>query len=463
MLMGNRTRLRLGNSSALPLVLAFLSSTSCIPRRGTHPAASQPAVPAPTATSASSSSPGPAQPQAQLTLLIKVEGLGLFRDENLEAARLVADFARKRGLRVVEPEVAHRAFELARVGKDPVRGENCGRPLSESDAESRYQAMLGASGKLVVSVGCDKGACTLHLWTFDELGFYGAQISALSSSYASHLPWRQALTQALASMPMTSTTEDDGKGGLGYLTGDMVQNVVVAHPETLGWGIREARDWEPIGDPSDPSNLQMTDGKEALRRCFGDRDNIAELLVAIDPRGKVTRCESRNADSASDMCACNAFLVRGRASEALRGKRVFVSASFSVADIVTPAHAVVDVRVNTHLVSYRSRHGESLLRPLVSDSSIEAWDPPQDFPIARCFAQNKDGRDRGFRIKVEFDSVGKAPRAQVVESKPPSSESETACLERAFRDAAAPCPAVKASSAEALVWVGFLTIGSKRR
>jgi len=40
----------------------------------------------------------PAQPQAQLTLLIKVEGLGLFRDENLEAARLVVDFARKRGL-----------------------------------------------------------------------------------------------------------------------------------------------------------------------------------------------------------------------------------------------------------------------------------------------------------------------------------------------------------------------------
>ena len=250
--MENRTRSCFGNSSALPLVLAFLSSTSCIPRRGTHPAASQPAVPAPAATSASSSSPGPAQPQAQLTLLIKVEGLGLFRDENLEAARLVADFARKRGLKVVDPEVAHRAFELARVGKDPVRGENCGRPLSESDSESRYQAMLGASGKLVVSVGCDKGACSLRLWTFDELGFFGEQISSLSSSYASNLPWRQALTQALASMPMTSTTEDDGKGGLGYLVGDMAQNVVVAHPETLGWGIREARDWEPVGDPTDP-------------------------------------------------------------------------------------------------------------------------------------------------------------------------------------------------------------------
>jgi len=51
---------------------------------------------------------------------------------------------------------------------------------------------------------------------------------------------------------MTSTTEDDGKGGLGYLVGDMAQNVVVAHPETLGWSIREARDWEPVGDPTDP-------------------------------------------------------------------------------------------------------------------------------------------------------------------------------------------------------------------
>ena len=322
--------------------------------------------------------------------------------------------------------------------------------------------MLGATGKLVVSVGCDKGACSLRLWTFDDLSFFGDQISSLSSSYASNLPWRQALAQALASMPMTSARDDDGNGGLGFV-GEISDKVVVAQPEALDWSIREARDWEPIGDHTDSSNLQLTGGTEAVRRCFDTPDHSAELMVAIDPHGKVTRCESRNADSASAVCACNVFLARGRASEALRGKRVFVTASFSAADIVTPAHAVVDVRVNTHLVSYRGRHGESLLRPLVSDSSIEAWDPPQDFAIARCFAQNKDGRDRGFRIKVEFDSVGKAPRAQVVESKPPSSESETACLERAFRDAAAPCPAVKASSAEARVWVGFQTIGSKRR
>jgi hypothetical protein len=104
-----------------------------------------------------------------------------------------------------------------------------------------------------------------------------------------------------------------GAGGLG-LVGGISEERVVAHPEVLEWSVQTARDWEPIEDSSDRTSVRLGDGKKALRRCFGDQSSGAELLVEVDRSGKVGRCESRNADSASAVCACRAFAGHGHGS-----------------------------------------------------------------------------------------------------------------------------------------------------
>ena len=70
-----------------------------------------------------------------------------------------------------------------------LRGDNCGPVRIPNLAIARCW-------ELVVSVGCDEGACSLKIWTFNELGFFGDQIASLSRTYASNLPWRQALMLA---------------------------------------------------------------------------------------------------------------------------------------------------------------------------------------------------------------------------------------------------------------------------
>ena len=449
----------------LGLLPQLASACACAAPRPLRPSPSQPIAHAPTTNTPGSTTVRPPAAREPLALLIRVEGLGLFRDENLEAARLVAAWARQRGLKVEDPDTAERIFATARAGKEPTRGEVCGTALADFEAKIRYQKELGTNGELVASVGCTEASCSLRMWEFDDLGFDGDQVLSLSSPYAANLPWRQALAQALGALPNVpiDAAKDDGVGGLG-LVGGISEERVVAHPEVLEWSVRTARDWEPIEDSSERTSLRLDDGKKALRRCFGDQGSSAELLVEVDRSGKVVRCESRNADSASAVCTCRAFVDHGHGSEALRSLRMFVGVHFAPADVVTPAHAVVAVTSNTYLVEYRSRRGDPLWRPAVSDPSIEAWDPPQTFSFARCFGQSKDSRDRAFRMKVEFDAKGSVVRSSVVAAAPDAlSQSERDCIEQVMRSASAPCPAVATSSAELAVQVTFQTIGSKRR
>jgi hypothetical protein len=452
--------------TALLLVLPLAITVACGVRRPARPGpaqpmAAQPAAIVPSAAAPESKAVSEQRAQEQLTLLIHVDGLGLFRDENLEAARMVADWARRRGLKVVDPDAAERVFAPARVAKEPTSGESCGCALSDFKAKTRYQNELGANGELVASVGCTEASCSLEIRTLDELGFFGKELLSLSSPYAAKLPWRQALARALSALP-NGATDAEGTGGLGLLdgTGD---GRVVAHPERLKWSLHSARDWEPIGDKTAQTNLTLAGKKETLRRCFGEGDGGAELLMEVDQRGKVARCESRVADDASSMCACQTFTAQGRADDALRGKRMFLEVYFSPADVVTPKRAVVEVLSRTHLVPYRDRHGKALWRPLVSDPSIDNWDPPSNYSIARCFATNQDGRERSVQMTVEFDAKGKVVRTQAANSKPhPLSQTERDCIERVFRSATTPCPAVSTSTAQVVVQVRFDTIGSKR-
>jgi hypothetical protein len=410
------------------------------------------------ATNAPGSTTAP-QAHEPLTLLIRVEGLGLFHDENLEAARLVAEWARKRGLKVVNPDAAALVFLLARAGKDSLSGKSCGSPLSDRDAATRYQKLLGATGELLASVGCQQGSCSLAIHTLDDLGFFGAELMSLASPYATNVAWRQALAQSLAALSDAAAVAQ-GTGGLG-LSGTIGDDRVVARPEKLEWNARSARDWEAIEGNSPRTRLTLGGNKEALRRCFHAADGDASLLIQVDDHGKIDRCESRDGDADDATCACTAFMAEGHAGEALRGKRVLVDIGYSAADVVTPKRAVVEALSRTHLVGYKDRHGNALWRPLVSDPSIESWDAPPNSMIAQCFANAQDDRERSIQIRVEFDAAGKVARTQAVDAKPPLPPTERECVERVFRSSSAPCPAAATTTAQVAVQVRFKAIGSK--
>jgi hypothetical protein len=176
------------------------------------------------------------------------------------------------------------------------------------------------------------------------------------------------------------------------------------------------------------------------------------MLVEIDARGKVTRCESRDAADAVSSCTCDAFTRHAVGAPAIRSNRAFVVVHFSPPSVVTSWGAVVEAHVDMHLEKYRGRRGEDRWRTVVSDRSIADWEPPRDDRVESCFS---DATQRGrveVGVRVTFDATGHATAVDAQGRKPATlSSTRRACLENAFRNSRAPCPATPISTADASV------------
>lgn len=449
------------------------------PQAGSASPSLQPAPPraqsAPSTAQASSATAAAAPaPEARTrTLLVEVEGLGLFGDERREAEALVEAWAAKAGLVVVPVERAATVFARARLGQHADTGQACGRPLARWRAQQRWQGALGIDGELRASVACKDGgkgeavgggprACTLSVAAYDEVDFGGAELLRRVAPIDPALPWREALPAALAALAPPPAGAGDGYG-FGGLLGSLASGVVTARPERLAWSTSRARETDSAEHDAFRDGLSLAKGRRPLRACFQQDGANPDLLVEVDARGKVARCESRETDDAVSRCACAAFTAHARAKPALRGRRAFVHLSFSPADAVTPWRGVVTASTNTHLDSYRDREGRRLYRPRVSDRSIEGWRPPSDHAVARCFLDVREPGTRDARVTVHFDAQGTARAVEVASTNKgaPLTDAQTACVQRAFATATAPCPAAPSTSAHAMLRVTVRRIGDK--
>ncbi len=439
--------------------LAVLGVVACAPR-GPSPASASSAAraPAPAASVA-------AKPLPPFTLLIdEVQGLGLYRDEDREAEELVYTWAVGAGLRVVPVEKSAETFDHARKGNDPSSGAPCGRPLARWRATERYLVALGAEGRLRTFVGCEHEArgCTLSV-TATRSGSLldDIELLELEAPFDAKAPWKDALTRALAALRPRDTKEGFGVGGLGMI-GGALGGKVEARPARFHLEASPARSDDTRSDRQ--TDAGFLEGREpsALRACFGDGGGGASVLVTVEGAGRISRCESREGDDAASVCACSVLTREARATATWRGARVHVDLSVELASVVTPWNGLVTASTRTYLDPYRDTRGARLWRPLVSDRSIEAWDPPRDDDIARCFA-DLGGRGRvDTRVTVTFDARGHAVGVDL-EPKQPLGEAQRACMKRVFARSVAPCPAVPSSTAKAAVLVLARTIGEPFR
>ncbi len=383
------------------------------------------------------------------------EGLGLFREEARLAQADIAHWAAAQGWHLVDGDQASEVVERARAGRSATTGEVCGRALAPWVAKKRWRGLLAAEGELQTQVTCNNETkrCTLETWAFRKSG---DSIFELSAPFDRATPWRTALAESLAAL--TPRGEED-TGGMG-LIGSGEGGTVKAQPEHLGYSLQPAVATDDAqGELTE--ELTFADGQAALRACFRHKADV-DLLVAVDGKGTVKRCESGNGDDATSACVCTALFEQGRGTAALYNRRFHFALSFQTADVVTPANAVVSMYVRTYVQSYRDENGRMLFRPSVSDPSIEDWQPPADDIVAGCFADVTTAGAIDAWVSVDFDSRGQAAAVAVKTAKDhPFSSTQVACLQKAFMQSLAPCPAVATARADAQIHGELRPIGSE--
>lgn len=401
--------------------------------------------------------PAPVDPFA-LTYVLSTEGLALFEEERAEAAALVAAWAEKEGIRFVPVERAREVFARARSGKHAETGEACGRALSVFSARERWFPGLGAEGTLTAIVSCrrDSDACRLVVEARDRLDWDGEVVLERIAPFDREKPWREALPLALAALEAPS--EGDGMGGLSGGIFGTAGGVVEAKPERLHLSVRKARATDTLEAGATKDGLTFPKGMAPLRACFEEEGTGGDLLLEVDGRGRVARCESRAANDEQTRCVCAAVLEHARAKPSLRSRRLYAGFDFRPADVVTPADGLVTASINTHIDVHRNRHGNQRWRPDVSDPSIAEWRGPED-ALERCFLDVTEPGERGGIVTLRFDAKGRATSVDVEPDKRGLSEEQRVCVARVLKRAEAPCPAMEGATARGRVRVTVRRLG----
>src|SRR5438477_8090943 len=83
-----------------------------------------------------------------------LDGYALFEDEQLQAANVIATWARAQGLSVVDPSATRQVFYRAARGQDVETGQACGAPLWRTLAISRWRDHMKAKGRIEAGVYC---------------------------------------------------------------------------------------------------------------------------------------------------------------------------------------------------------------------------------------------------------------------------------------------------------------------
>lgn len=418
----------------------LLATAACV----TAPVVAPPASPSPAAS-------GP------VLVVGALEGLGLFGSEIAEAEDSIAAWARAHGHRVVDPAHAREIYARARAGRDAKTGEACGLPLSRWRATSRWKEALGAEGQLDAHVACDEetAGCRLEVTAREGIGFDDDVLADHAAPFDARAPWRDALRRALGAL--VPRRDDAGAGGLG-LVGGLGSDEVRARPERLDFSAWPARAMDREKDMKQALTFSGAEGTMPLRACFFEGGS-AELLVDVDDRGNVARCESRTVDDVVPTCACAAFIAHANGGPPIRGKRANVGVHFQPADMVARWGALVTASVRTYLESYKDRRGETLWRPAVSQRTISEWEPPGSEVVTKCFADVPVAASFRASVRVTFDAAGRATDVALrAAGATPLSDSQSACLRGAFLQSRAPCPGAPSATALAEVAVAVRAI-----
>lgn len=397
-------------------------------------------------------------PKVRTLLIDDVSGLGLTAAERSGVRKLLADWARSRGFGVIEPEQVESVMERARSGRNVRTGEACGRPLSPFAATQRYYRELGVDAELRASVVCENkgGRCKLSLSAYDGFNFDGDALFDETAPYDARRAYTQALPAALGKLSRSKEAEGGALGLLGGMEGGRVK----AQPERFTFIARPAFATDQHRDQAFAKALGFPAGPAPGRACFDEHGGTVEVLVSADAEGAIGQCETLGDDDDASRCACAALTKFARLAAPVRGTRARVELSLQPADVTTPWNGLVSASVHTHIDRYKDRRGELRFRPLVSDLSVEGYEPPSSHALAVCFADVKERAQLPARITLGFDEKGKVGRVEVRErGKQLYTPQQRSCVEQAFRATQAPCPAVPVSQATVDLSVAVRPVG----
>ena len=361
-----------------------------------------------------------------------VSGLGLFADEDARGQELVFAELSTRDAGVVPLEVTRRAWKLAREGKNPLTGAECGKPLYPFQARQRWGLALGVTGTFASYASCERdGGCELKVYgrPLKEEEGPGGELAAPLAREGNAMT---ALASAVSRLAPPPTSEGGGSDLLGGLAGSSSPVRTEDRLVVRAWPA-DARARNQGNDEQAPFPTLTL---QHVQTCT---DDSALLLIEVAANGALTRCEGEEPEAP---CACGQ-LQRLAPASWLSGQRWSVSVRIEHKDQLTSdGKLVLSAYWNTYLQrvdvpGQKYPHYE----PKVEDPSISAWSTGSHRLATDCFANSFSSPGSiNSRWAVWFDGVGRPTK--VVEQKGFAllPKETAACVKRALMLAQAPCP-----------------------
>jgi len=356
-----------------------------------------------------------------------VDGLMLFDDEQAAATTMLATWARNAGLSVEDPARTRLVIGRAKRGEHATTGKACGSPMWIGTAVARWRTELAAKGRIEARVQCTP-ACSLDVTVSQGLDISLPDAGG-SAFYAAPFdvtrPWRTELPHALAQL------SDIAAPGEPHTKHPVVPGAI-----------------EPSGSPDDAFDargvvpLLGLELRDKVEHCVPLGESVG-LLVELDDKGAVRRCEGEDHHTVGDLaaapCACKE--LAGKVFTDAKGRRRGTT-SFYGKRITTTTKRGMTVTAKLRATD------------LVSDPSITDWAPETSFgyiPVEQCFASETDPQPFESDVAFEFDALGAATQARLATPVGPVQK----CIETALKTIRAPCPAVAKTSATGHLAITF--------
>ncbi|HTL36396.1 MAG TPA: hypothetical protein VL326_24860 [Kofleriaceae bacterium] len=362
-----------------------------------------------------------------------LDGYALFEDEQLQAANIVAAWARGQGLSVQDPKATREIFYRAARGQHAVTGQACGAPLWRTLAISRWREQMKSKGRIEAGVYCTP-TCWLdvRISLGLDIGLDDGPTAFYAAPFDPSQPWATELPKRLDEL-ITWRAPGEPTDPIAAVPG------AVPLPAVTVPGFNRGEDDQPA--PSVPPGVLA-----AAQACVGAAAG-AGVVIQTSATGVVEKCESFDRRIISNVpvadCICKALMGQTVGKTAMRTP---VGVFGDEVKTMTKSGMVVNASADAERALDPMTR---LYKPVVSDPSIEEWESPQPWVLAPCF-QSATGNVEA-NVKLEFDRSGKATSVTVKATTGTLSKDAETCLKGVYAKVVAPCPDVDKATATGVV------------
>jgi hypothetical protein len=362
-----------------------------------------------------------------------LDGYALFEDEQLQAANIIATWARGQGLTVEDPKATRQIFYRAARGQHAVTGQACGAPLWRTLAISRWRDEMHSKGRIEAGVYCTP-TCWLdvRISLGLDIGLDDGPTAFYAAPFDPSQPWATELPKRLDEL-ITWRAPGEPNEPLAQVPG--------AQPIAAVTDPAFHRDDDQQNQPTVPVGLVA-----AAKACVGKAAG-AGMVIQTSAAGVIEKCEPFDRRIISNVpvseCVCKAMLGQTVGTTAVR---MPVSVFGDEAKVTTKGGMVVNASADAERALDPMTR---LYKPVVSDKSIEEWESPQPWVLAPCFVTATGNVEASVKLEIARD--GHVTNAVIKATTGTLSKDAEACLKNVYMQIVAPCPDVDKATASGVV------------